>query len=114
KLGEQEFDLYLKEKAEQKIADVTKRIGAKTEKEELQELLEKDPGYVRAVYEACTHGHITKEKAIGLAISGVGEYRNHIMKENGKFFMILSKSRNNKILRIEAERRYLVNSTLHE
>jgi len=78
------------------------------------ETLNRDPGLVRMLYDAYGHGNglTTKEKGMALATSGVGSFRSDSMRENGKTFMIMSKSRHYKIMRLDAERRKLASRGL--
>lgn len=86
----------------------------KSECDQLKETLSKDPGLVRMLYDAHGHGEglTTRDKGMALATTGVGAYRSDLMRENGKTFMIMSKSRHCKIMRLDAERRKLASRGL--
>ena len=72
----------------------------KCEMDFLRETLRNDLGLIRKL----RSGIINKESAMALATSGIA-YKPQLMSENGKTFLIMSKSRHKKILRVSPEDR---------
>ncbi len=72
----------------------------KCEMDLMREILKNDLGLIRKL----RSGIINKESAMAMATSGMA-YKHQLMSENGKTFLIMSKSRHKKILRVSPDDR---------